>query len=827
MMNNNNMDTEVINPIDVTLYQAILEQARDIVLVIDMAGKILYANQTAVKVYGYSADQLRQLRIYDLRAPETRDAITAQMNIAQQRGTLFRTVHVCRNGETFPVEVSSQRIRFLDKEAVVSIIRDISATVEMEVILQKNEENIRILHDEAIRANEELIAAEEELRQQFDELMVREEAIRRQNLILASLHDTALGLMGRLELNDVLHAIVASAIQLLSTPHGFIALIDEEEGIFDRKVAAGKFIQETAKRSPVTKGLQGKVYATGQIAVVHDYSTWEHRLKAPFFDEMHCFVMVPLKTGEKISGAFGLAFSEPGRTLVKHEISLLERFADLASLALDNATLVRTYKTELTDRIRAEEALKVSERELRKSQTNTQALINAIPDMLFIIKCDGTFTDIKMNKEQLYMPPDQFLGKKITEVFPGEIAVKTMQSIERTLETGDVQVFEYQLPMQGSVQYYEARIVACSDEEVLAICRNITERKLMEEQLKHLSLHDALTEVYNRAFFEDQMKHLQRVSDGSAGVFVCDVDGLKIINDTLGHNIGDVVLKAVAGILKKSFRSGDFVARIGGDEFAVLLPSNSVKLFEAACRRIRERIARYNVENPMVPISLSMGFAVSQDIPVDMDALFKKADNNMYREKLHQQKSTRSAIVQALIRALEARDFITEGHGDRLQGLVEALARALGLAENSIADLRLLAHFHDIGKVGIPDHILFKPGRLTEEEWAIMRQHCEIGKRIAMSAPDLAPIADWILKHHEWWNGKGYPLGLAGNSIPLECRILALADAYDAMINDRPYRKALSQKEAWNELRKCAGKQFDPALVTIFMEMLKTANEHS
>ena len=191
----------------------------------------------------------------------------------------------------------------------------------------------------------------------------------------------------------------------------------------------------------------------------------------------------------------------------------------------------------------------------------------------------------------------------------------------------------------------------------------------------------------------------------------------------------------------------------------------------------------------------------------------------MYREKLHRSKSTRSAIVQALMKALEVRDFITEGHADRLQELVISLGREMNLSERNLADLRLLAKFHDIGKVGIPDRILFKPGRLTGEESKEMQRHSEIGHRIAQSAPDLLPIADHILRHHEWWNGGGYPLGLKGDDIPLECRILAIADAYDAMTSDRPYRNAMSQEEAFIELVNNSGIQFDPKLVPIFIRV--------
>lgn len=168
--------------------------------------------------------------------------------------------------------------------------------------------------------------------------------------------------------------------------------------------------------------------------------------------------------------------------------------------------------------------------------------------------------------------------------------------------------------------------------------------------------------------------------------------------------------------------------------------------------------------------------------------------------------------MTVLAKTLEARDYITEGHAERLQGLVEKIARRIGLSERQIGDLMLLAQFHDIGKVGIPDRILKKPGLLDAEEREEMQRHSEIGYRIAKTAPELRHIADWILMHHEWWDGNGYPLGIKGKDIPIESRILAIADAYDAMTSNRPYRRGCSPKDAVCEIMRWAGIQFDPEL---------------
>jgi len=220
-------------------------------------------------------------------------------------------------------------------------------------------------------------------------------------------------------------------------------------------------------------------------------------------------------------------------------------------------------------------------------------------------------------------------------------------------------------------------------------------------------------------------------------------------------------------------------------------------------------------------LSISAGFAVRNGSHRSPKDIFKEADNNMYRKKLYRTQSVRSTLVKTLINTLKARDLVTERHVTRVEKLLVGMAALIGLPESTTSDLSLFAKFHDIGKVAIPDSILFKEGPLTSGEWTEMKRHSEIGYRIALSAPDLIPIADWILKHHEWWNGKGYPLGIKGEETPIECRLLAIVDAYETMTSVRPYRRAFFHNEAVAELLRHSGTQFDPHLIEKFLQMIE------
>ncbi len=474
---------------------------------------------------------------------------------------------------------------------------------------------------------------------------------------------------------------------------------------------------------------------------------------------------------------------------------------------------------------------KRAEVELRLSEERFSKAYSASPNLMLIIgRSDHRVIDVNNSflNATGYIR-QEVIGRTVAELnFWTDLMAytKAIKMIQEQEVIHNLEIKFNKKDGHGCVGLLSADTINLSGEKcILFVMNDISQRKKVEEHLTYLSMHDALTGLYNRAYFEEEMRRLGEGRHTSVGMIICDVDGLKLINDTFGHNTGDGLLVAAAGVIKNPFRTGDMVSRIGGDEFAVLLPGCDRRQVENACHRIAFNVKRYNEKHPELPLSISIGFAVCSGTSCSMLDLFKEADNNMSREKLHRSRSARSTIVQALMKTLEARDFITANHSKRLQDLVTNLARAAGLPDYKLSDLRLLARFHDIGKIGLADRILFKPGPLTPEEALEMQRHCEIGSRIAQSAPDLLPIADWILKHHEWWNGQGYPLRLKGEEIPLESRILAIADAYEAMTSNRPYRNAIGKEKAVDEIKKYAGLQFDPLIADVFVESLE--EEHN
>lgn len=343
---------------------------------------------------------------------------------------------------------------------------------------------------------------------------------------------------------------------------------------------------------------------------------------------------------------------------------------------------------------------------------------------------------------------------------------------------------------------------------------------------KSIRSRDSLTGLYSRTYFEQQLIALDKEECVPLSVIIADVNGLRLLNNACGLQEGDELLQRISTALVRTSRKEDIVARWGGDEFAILCPRCSASHIQEVAMRIN-RACSTAVETRPLRLTISLGYATKTKAAESYAKFIRTAENRMYRQKLMEPTSSHSSVVSTLLHSLRERDYETEEHVQRVKALCLQMGQALGLSEPQLNELALLSALHDIGKIGIPDNVLMKPSPLSEQEWQVMMQHPEIGCRIIGSSPELLPIADAILSHHERWDGTGYPRGLVGTQIPLISRILSIVDAYDAMTHTRPYKKALTPEQAIEEIRQGAGTQFDPRLVATFIETLIAINSEA
>jgi len=353
---------------------------------------------------------------------------------------------------------------------------------------------------------------------------------------------------------------------------------------------------------------------------------------------------------------------------------------------------------------------------------------------------------------------------------------------------------------------------------LVGIIQDVTDRKRYEEEILYLSFHDQLTGLYNRRFFEEELKRLDVTRNYPLTLVMADVNGLKLINDSFGHSIGDELLKNVAEVLRKGCREDDIIARLGGDEFVILLPNTDVAETEQILERIQALAIKEKVGS--IELSISFGYETKRSATEEILEVLKKAEDFMYKRKLFESPSMRGKTIQTIIKTLHEKNKREEQHSYRVSALCQCMGEALGLPEGAIQELKTVGLLHDIGKIAIDEEILNKPGKLTMDEWDEIKRHPEIGYRILSTVNGMAEMAEYVLAHHEHWDGSGYPKGLKGEELPLQPRIIAIADAYDAMTSSRSYRGALSDEVAIAELQKNAGIQFDPELVKIFVDKI-------
>lgn len=463
-------------------------------------------------------------------------------------------------------------------------------------------------------------------------------------------------------------------------------------------------------------------------------------------------------------------------------------------------------------------------KELEHNHALLKSLIDATPDLIFYKDTAGVYAGCNKAFEAFSgNAQSELIGKTDFELFDEEKARFFRTQDMEMLSLGASRINEEQVTYpDGRLVYLETLKSPYFDSRgniigLIGVSRDITDRKKKEEEILYLSHHDPLTGLFNRTFLQEELAGLDRAENLPLSVIVGDINGLKVINDAFGHDKGDEVLKGYADIFKRCCSDKTVAVRTGGDEFLILMPNTDDRTAGSAMEKILS-FRKASSSDDLRYADIALGQATKKTASESFGEVLKAAEDMMYKRKLLVEKSLHSAVLNSIKTTMLVKSNETEKHAERLAEYSKALGRAGGLSSEQLDDLELAAMLHDIGKISVDKNILSKSGTLTEEDWREIKKHPETGFQIARAIPPLQHIAKFILCHHERWDGTGYPSGLSGEEIPVISRIISIVDAYDAMIQDRAYRKALTPKKAAAEIMENAGTQFDPVLAKLFVE---------
>ena len=406
------------------------------------------------------------------------------------------------------------------------------------------------------------------------------------------------------------------------------------------------------------------------------------------------------------------------------------------------------------------------------------------------------------------------IGRTLGFLFP-EMKPENQMKLQNTAVNGTP--IRYESFQPRTQRFYEVIAFRPKESQVAVIINDTTKRVEAEQKLQYMADHDMLTDLYNRHYFDQKLREIDNPENLPLTYIVGDINGIKLVNDSFGYGTGDEIIRSVADAFQQ-WAPDENVFRIGGNEFAVLMAGKGSEAAEEWIINFKSKISKIRLG--ALDVSVSFGSGTKYQPEDSMAEVIKRAEDAMYSRKTYESPGVRGKTIEAIVTTLHEKNKREEEHSRRVSELCEKIGRAMELPEDDVKQLRMVGLLHDIGKIGIPETVLNKEGSLAPEERLEIQKHPEIGYRILSTVNSLSELAEYVLAHHERLDGMGYPKGLTGDEIPLKACIIGVADAYDAMISYRTYRKSLTREEAFEELLRCSGTQFHPECVRALIEQV-------